>query len=117
MAGPGLRDIPGSPIGRVIQACAEAVRIPVVGNGDIATGEDVRRRLKETSVAGLMIGRAAVGYPWVFRDANHFLETGNALPRVDDEARWALMLKHCRMAVAEAPYGTERTTTQSMRSV
>jgi len=100
----------------VIQACAESVRIPVVGNGDIASGHDVSRRLRETSVAGLMIGRAAVGYPWIFREASHFVATGEELPGVADEERWALMLKHCRMAVAEAPYGTERTAMQSMRS-
>jgi tRNA-dihydrouridine synthase B len=100
----------------VIQACAESVRIPVIGNGDISNGHDVSRRLNETTVAGLMIGRAAVGYPWVFREARHFLSTGRDLEAPSTEERWALMLEHCRMAVENGPYGSEKTSMQAMRS-
>jgi nifR3 family TIM-barrel protein len=100
----------------VIQSCAETARVPIIGNGDIATGQDVSRRLRETSVAGLMIGRAAVGYPWIFREARHFLETGRELEGPSDEERWSLMREHCRMAVDDGPFETERNAMQAMRS-
>jgi tRNA-dihydrouridine synthase B len=100
----------------VIQQVAESVRVPVIGNGDIASEHDVQRRLRETSVSGLMIGRAALGYPWIFREARHFLETGQHLPAVSDEERWELMIEHCRMAVAAGYQGAERNVMQSMRS-
>jgi tRNA-dihydrouridine synthase B len=100
----------------VIQACAEAVRIPVVGNGDVASGRDVRRRLTETAVSGVMIGRAAVGYPWVFREAKHFLDTGEEAAAAGAGDRWALMIRHCRMALADGRYGDERQTMQAMRA-
>ena len=53
----------------VIDACSRAVSIPVIGNGDIQSGMDVERRRKSTGVSGVMIGRAAMQYPWIFRDA------------------------------------------------
>lgn len=100
----------------VIQECAAAVRIPVIGNGDLSNAEEIRRRLRETSVAGVMVGRAAVGYPWIFREARHFLETGHPLPAVADEERWQLMAEHCRMAVETTHRGGERQAMQAMRS-
>ena len=56
----------------VIDAVARAVKIPVIGNGDIHCGADVLRRRAETAVSGVMIGRAAMQNPWVFREAKHF---------------------------------------------
>lgn len=99
----------------VIDACAQAVSIPVVGNGDISGGEDVERRKRETNVNGLMIGRAAMAYPWVFREAKHFLKTGQQLPAVTLEDRWSLMIRHCRMAIDYGRYGDELHTMQRMR--
>ncbi|MEM7010873.1 MAG: tRNA dihydrouridine synthase DusB [Verrucomicrobiota bacterium] len=99
----------------VINACAEAVSVPVIGNGDITGGVDVERRKRETNVSGLMIGRAAMAYPWVFREAKHFLETGQQLPKVSLEDRWSLMIKHCRMAIEHGRYGSELHTMQRMR--
>ncbi len=100
----------------VIQAVAESVRIPVVGNGDVASGRDVETRLARFSVAGVMIGRAALGYPWLFRDARHYLETGEHLPQVAPEERFRLMALHCRMALAEGGLPGERAVMQAMRS-
>lgn len=100
----------------VIDACAAAVKIPVIGNGDLACGADVARRRRETRVAGVMIGRAAMGNPWVFREARHFLEQGTLLPPVSTEGRFELMLRHARLAVASCRYGSELQAMRSMRN-
>ena len=100
----------------VIDACARAVKIPVIGNGDIASGEDLARRKRETAVSGVMIGRAAMQNPWIFREANHYLATGETLTSVPLEERWALVLRHCRLAVTSARYGAERHAMMSMRA-
>ena len=52
------------------------MRIPIIGNGDIQTPQDAKRRFEETGVDALMIGRGSIGRPWVFREIKHFLETG-----------------------------------------
>lgn len=60
----------------VIAEVAERVSIPVIGNGDVSNAEDVLRVRKETRCAGLMIGRAALGAPWVFKEIKTALATG-----------------------------------------
>ncbi len=99
----------------VIDSVARAVPVPVIGNGDITSGADLARRKRETAVAGVMIGRAAMGNPWVFHEAKHFLATGEVLPPVRLEARWELILRHCHLAVASGRFGNERQTITSMR--
>jgi nifR3 family TIM-barrel protein len=100
----------------VIGTCAERVRIPVIGNGDLTSGRDIERRLRETRVRGVMIGRAAMASPWVFRDARRWLDEGVAPEPVPAEERWALILRHCRMALEHGRYGPEKFTVQAMRS-
>jgi tRNA-dihydrouridine synthase B len=100
----------------VIDACAREVKIPVIGNGDVATGADVERRRNESAVSGVMIGRAAMQNPWVFREAKHFLKTGEQLPPAPVEERWKLMRRHCTEAIAWGRYGNERQTMMAMRS-
>jgi tRNA-dihydrouridine synthase B len=100
----------------VIGECAENARIPVIGNGDITNGRDVEKRFRETKVSGLMIGRAAMSYPWVFREARHYLATGVQLPPVPADERWAFILRHIRMATEHGRYGAEKFTVQAMRS-
>jgi tRNA-dihydrouridine synthase B len=63
-----------------IREVKAATRLPVIANGDIATPEDAKRVLDYTGADGVMIGRAAQGAPWVFRDIDHFLATGRRLP-------------------------------------
>ena len=70
------------------------VRIPVVANGDIETPEDARRVLEETGADGLMIGRAAHGRPWLFREIEHFLEHGERLPPPDLREVRDVLLEH-----------------------
>lgn len=100
----------------VIDAVARAVSIPVIGNGDIACGADVVRRKRETAVSGVMIGRAAMGSPWVFREVKQCLAHGEDAVATGMEERWALIVRHCRMAVSSGRYGNEQQTLTSMRS-
>jgi tRNA-dihydrouridine synthase B len=65
---------------RTIAAVKDAVRIPVVANGDVATPEQARRVLDATGADGVMVGRAAQGRPWLFREIAHYLATGTHLP-------------------------------------
>jgi tRNA-dihydrouridine synthase B len=77
-----------------IAAIKQAVRIPVMANGDIETPEQAREVLRLTGADAVMIGRAAQGRPWIFREIAHFLRTGRHLPApTSDEAR-AIMLDH-----------------------
>jgi len=101
---------------RVIDEVARSVGVPVIGNGDLTCGADVARRKRETAVSGVMIGRAAMHNPWVFREAGHFLETGCESPATTLEERWQLVLRHCRMTVESGRHGTETRALTSMRS-
>jgi tRNA-dihydrouridine synthase B len=77
-----------------IAAVKQEVRIPVIANGDIATPEDARAVLRYTGADAVMIGRAAQGRPWIFREIVHFLATGAHLaPPTVAEAR-ALIVEH-----------------------
>ncbi len=100
----------------VIDAVARAVGIPVIGNGDLTCGADVVRRRQETAVSGVMIGRAAMQNPWVFRQAKHFLETGEVLPEITVDERWELVIRHCKLAVDSRRNGNEKQTLTAMRS-
>jgi tRNA-dihydrouridine synthase B len=75
-----------------IRAVKAAVAIPVIANGDIATPEQARRVLEYTGADAIMIGRAAQGRPWIFREIRHYLDTGLRLPSPTvDEARAAIV--------------------------
>lgn len=100
----------------VIDACAREVRIPVIGNGDLSSGAELARRREHTAVSGVMIGRAAMQNPWIFREAKHYLATGEQLPPVPVTQRWELIVRHCRLALASNRYGNERQTMMAMRS-
>jgi tRNA-dihydrouridine synthase B len=77
-----------------IAAVKDAVRVPVVANGDIATPERARAVLQATGADAIMIGRAAQGRPWIFREVAHYLATGTQLapPLVAEVKR--LLLEH-----------------------
>jgi len=100
----------------VIDACTQVVDVPIIGNGDIATGEDVEKRRNETGVSGVMIGRAAMQNPWVFREAKHYLATGEHMAPPELEERWTLIRRHCLLSTQSTRYGNERQTMMAMRS-
>ena len=84
----------------IISKVKEAVSIPVIGNGDIFTPEDVRRMFAETGCDAVMIGRGCLGNPWLFKRAIHLLETGELLPEPDFQERIRMALYHLREAIA-----------------
>jgi nifR3 family TIM-barrel protein len=97
----------------VIAEVAAAVRVPVIGNGDIGGAADAVRAMKR-GVRGLMIGRAAMSAPWIFREIKHYLATGETLAAPTLEAQWAFIVRHCRWKVEAA--GSEPHAMQSMRT-
>ncbi len=99
----------------VIDACARTVNIPVIGNGDIHTADDVIKRRKETAISGVMIGRAAMQHPWIFRETKARLSSDEECPGVTPEERWSLIVRHCRLAVQSQRYGNERHAMMAMR--
>lgn len=99
---------------QVIGQVVDAVRVPVIGNGDITNADDVVRRRAETGIAGVMIGRAAMSSPWIFQQIKHELATGEILPQPDLSERWALIRRHCELAVQE--WKNEDQAIRSMRA-
>ncbi|MCH4295913.1 tRNA dihydrouridine synthase DusB [Shewanella sp. 3B26] len=77
-----------------IRAIKQSVSIPVVANGDIVSPEKARFVLDYTGADALMIGRGAQGRPWIFREIQHFLDTGEQLAPVGDEEKRRVMLEH-----------------------
>ncbi len=98
----------------VIGHVVDAVSIPVIGNGDIVSAADVAKRRTQTGVAGIMIGRAAMSSPWVFQQIKHELATGELLSPPELPERWALIQRHCELAVAE--WQNEDNAMRSMRA-
>ena len=83
----------------IIRQVKEAVKIPVIGNGDIFTPQDAKRMMEETGCDGLMIARGARGNPWLFSRTNHYLDTGELLPEPDADEVARMILRHAKMQV------------------
>lgn len=75
------------------------LHIPVFGNGDIDTPEKAQEYKNKYNVDGMMIGRASIGYPWIFNEIKHFLETGERLAGPDLEQRINVTKKHLDFSV------------------
>src|SRR5438874_8947717 len=99
---------------KVIGEVVSAVSIPVIGNGDLTSGDDVIRRRAETDIAGAMIGRAAMSAPWIFNQVKHYLATGEHPSSPGIEEKWQLIQRHCQLAVEE--WGREDQAIRSMRA-
>ncbi|MCQ2462789.1 MAG: tRNA dihydrouridine synthase DusB [Clostridia bacterium] len=79
---------------KTIAAIKKAVSIPVIGNGDITDGTSAARMLEETNCDGIMIGRGALGRPWVFSEVSAYLTHGVILPPPPMAQRMLVMIKH-----------------------
>ncbi len=77
-----------------IAAVKAEVGIPVIANGDLSTPEKVKRVLADTKADAVMIGRAAQGRPWMFREIGHYLETGESLPPPEVEEIHRVLIAH-----------------------
>ncbi len=75
------------------------IKIPIFGNGDIDSPEKALAYKNRYGVDGIMIGRAAIGYPWIFREIKHFFETGQHLNPPSVEERVAVCRKHLRRSI------------------
>lgn len=91
-----------------IRAVKASVKIPVTANGDITSPQKARFVLDYTGADAVMIGRAAQGRPWIFRETEHYLRTGETLPPPEVSEIRAVMLQHLEDLYVF--YGTERGT-------
>ena len=85
----------------IIKKVKESVNIPVIGNGDIKDEETAKKMLEETGVDGIMIGRAALGNPWIFEKIIYYLKTGEKLPDRPSNEKLDLIKKHLELEVEE----------------
>lgn len=84
----------------IIRQVKEAVSVPVIGNGDILTAEDVKAMKEQTNCDGFMIGRGAQGNPWIFSQILHYLEYGEELPKPKLQEVADMILRHARAQIA-----------------
>ena len=96
----------------IIAAVKDAVKIPVIGNGDVNGPEAAERLLAATGCDGVMIGRAAQGNPWIFREVAHYLETGERLDPPTAAQRRDMVIRHARL---QLKYKGEYTAVREMR--
>ncbi len=93
----------------IIRQVKEAATIPVFGNGDVKNSADAARMLSETGCDGVMIGRAALGNPWLFHQIAHEIRTGEALPLPTASERAAAAIRHAQLAVESSTIGERQT--------
>jgi len=86
-----------------IAAVADALEIPVIGNGDVFTGDDAHRMAERTGCAGIMIARGSHGSPWIFAQARAALEGRPIPPDPGPDERFAIVLEHARLSLAWEP--------------
>jgi tRNA-dihydrouridine synthase len=83
----------------MIRKVKEAVKIPVIGNGDVFEPEDAMRLYEETGCDGIMIARGAKGNPWLFKRIVHYMDTKELLPKPQLSDVVAMILRHGEMMV------------------
>ena len=81
----------------IIRQVKEAISIPVIGNGDVTSGESALAMMRETGCDGVMIGRGAQGNPWIFSELREYEKTGQMPARPSNEELKEMMLRHARL--------------------
>jgi len=84
----------GSADWEIIKRIKENVSCTIIGNGDIKSPVDAGKMLAQTGCDGVMIGRAAMGNPWIFREVDHYLNTGELIPKPSIEERFKVIFRH-----------------------
>lgn len=84
----------------IIKKVKESINIPVIGNGDIKNPRDAKKMFEDTNVDGIMIGRASLGNPWIFRDIINEL-SGSEKKEISKEEKLDIIIKHINYAVEE----------------
>ena len=85
----------------IIKEIKDAISIPVIGNGDVFEIEDAINMLEKTNCDAIMIGRGAQGNPWIFNRINHYMETGEILPKPTAKEKINTAIEHMKLAVEE----------------
>jgi len=80
----------------IIAKIKQAVKIPVIGNGDVDSGEKATKMFEQTNCDAIMIGRAANGNPWIFREIIHYLKTGQHIPKPSLREKIDFAMNHAR---------------------
>lgn len=96
----------------IIAQVKAAVKIPVIGNGDVTGPLEAERMLKETGCDAIAVGRAARGNPWIFRNIIHYLDTGDILQKPSMEEMKEMLLEHAELLMQ---YKGEYTAVREMR--
>ncbi|MEE9442432.1 MAG: tRNA dihydrouridine synthase DusB [candidate division Zixibacteria bacterium] len=98
-----------------IERLKRSVSIPVIGNGDVCSGPDAQRMLDSTGCDAVMVGRAAMGNPWIFRDINHYLMHKEVLPPPDLKEKTEIILEHAQ--ILALGIGEDRAVLQMRKHV
>lgn len=84
----------------IIKKVKESVNIPVIGNGDIIDEESAQKMFEQTGVDAIMIGRGTMGNPWIFKQIQHYLETGEKLSKPSNQEKYEILKEHIEFDIA-----------------